>query len=276
MVAGSKNRSYAKLGSDDEAAVLSPSMSFVSKNSLVSTGEVALGNESDAEMDGTRGLQDEFDQYKDQNLEKMRSDVEDNVFGFEALMSEAVTRALMGDDFPEQEPADRLYWGCATTATGVEIEASVLWEVNEWLFQNEHAAVDQKKMFAQDILNRMVASVRYGVLPASDASRTIHESAALLGLPLSHALPTSTLIISGMMKTGRLETMRAALGIYGDIDTAALASRERGFGILRYRSSKSADRAMRRYRKGEVVIENVAVQIKVLTRSGQVDGRKPR
>jgi len=274
------NGAYQDLESDGGGGpapgVISPSISLVSRQSLLSAGESGLGDDSDVEVDGTRNLQDEFDLYKDQNLEQMRSDVEENVSGFEGIMSEAVTRALMGDDYPELEPSEKLHWGCPENAPGIDIEASVLCEVNEWLFRNDQSTADQKKVFMQDILNRMVTSVRFGVLPADDASRAIHESAALLGLPLAHQLPTATLIISGMMKTGGVEPMKAILSEFGDIDVAAVASGHRGFGIIRYRSSKSADRVMRRYRKGEIVIQDVAVQIKALMRSGQVESRKAR
>ena len=263
-----------ELGSDVGVVIGSPSESLVSRQSLLSAGESGLGEESDIEADNTRNLQDEFDQYKDQNIEQLRSDVEGNVSGFEGIMSAAVTRALMGDDYPQVELSSELSWGCSANATGAEIEACVLCEVNSWLKRKESATVDQKRAFMQDILNRMVSSVRCGVLPADDASRTIHESAALLGLQLAHQLPMTTIIISGMRKGSGASHMKVVLREFGDLDTVATASGQRGFGIVRYRNPKSVDRVMRRYRNGEIVIQDVAVQMKFLTPSGHVESRK--
>ena len=262
------------IDSDIGVAIVSPSDSLVSRQSLLSVGESGLGDESDIEADNTRNLQDEFDQFKDQNIEQLRSDVEGNVSGFEGIMSAAVTKALMGDDYPHLELSSELTWGCSANATGADIEASVLYEVNAWLIRKENASVDQKRAFMQDILNRMVSSVRFGVLPAEDASRTIHESAALLGLQLAHQLPMTTIIISGMRKTSGPSQMKAVLREFGELDTVAAASGQRGFGIVRFRNPKSVDRVMRRYRNGEIVIQDVAIQMKFLTPSGQVESGK--
>ena len=57
-----------------------------------------MGGDSGDEADTTQNLQDEFDQYKDQNLEKMRAEVEGNLSGFDGMMSQALTKALMDDD----------------------------------------------------------------------------------------------------------------------------------------------------------------------------------
>ena len=48
----------------------------------------------------------------------------------------------------------------------------------------------------QEMLNKMVSSVRHGVLGPDDASRAIHECAALLELQLASDLPVNTVIIS--------------------------------------------------------------------------------
>ena len=259
---------------DSEAgqALISPSESLVSKQSLVSHGS-PLGDESDAEADGTKNLQDEFDQYKDQNLEELRSNVEGNMPGFEGVMSAAVTRALMDEDELQQEITPEVTWGCEGNPTGPEIEASVLCEVNDWIKRNEGGTIERKRLFMQDVLNRMVTSVRFGVVQAEDASRTIHESAALLGLQLANELPMTTVIISGMRKTAAASHMIAVLQDFGEIDVAAVASRQKGFGIVRFRHPKHVEKVMRRYRSGEIVIQDVAVQIKALMPSGSVEGR---
>jgi hypothetical protein len=82
----------------------------------------------------------------------------------------------------------------------------------------------------QDTLNKMVASVRHGVLGPDDASRTIHECAALLGLQLATEIPVTTLIITGMQKTVVAENMIEAFREFGEIAEAAVSSKDRGFG----------------------------------------------
>lgn len=265
---GGKPRSDTEVGIPELVA----SGSIESNASMISKGESGLGADSGDEMDGTKHLQDEFDQYKDQNLEQLRSDVEGNLTGFEGVMSAAVTKALIGDDDAKMDPGE-LLWGCNGRPTGAEVEASALCEVSDWLKRNENASLERKRAFMQDMLNKMVASVRFGVLDAEDASRTIHESAALLGLQLANELPMTTVIISGMRKTVEASQIVKVLEEFGDIDTAAVASGERGFGIIRFRHPKSVERAMRRYRNAEIVVEDVAVQLKAIMPSGEVLSR---
>jgi hypothetical protein len=247
-----------------------PVDSIESNKSLISEGNSGLGGESGDEIeDGTRNLQDEFDQYKDQNLEVLRSNVEGNLTGFESIMSAAVTKALMGDEDAKMDSSE-LLWGCNGDPSGPEVEASALCEVHDWIERNKNDPVDKKRLFMQDMLNKMVASVRYGVLEAEDASRTIHESAALLSLPIANDLPMTTVIVYGMRKTVRAADVVKALREFGEIDTAAVASGERGFGIVRFRHPKSVERALRRHRNAEIVVQDVAVQMKVLTPTGEV------
>lgn len=82
----------------------------------------------------------------------------------------------------------------------------------------------------QDTLNKMVSSVRHGVLKPDEASRSIHECAALLGLQLATEIPLSTLMVSGMRKTVTSEDMVRAFVEFGEIAEAAVASNQRGFG----------------------------------------------
>lgn len=259
-----------KDGVDSAAGVgaMSPGDSVVSNQSLVSEGDSGLDGESGDEMDGTKNLQDEFDQYKDQNLEQLRTNVEGNLTGFEGVMSAAVTKALMGDDIKIDQ--QELLWGCTGNPAGAEIEASALCEVSDWLKKNESASMERRNAFMADVLNRIFTSTHHGVLDSEDASRTIHESAALLGLPLAHELPAHTLIISGMRKTVQAQQIVKVLGEFGEIDKAAVASGGRGFGIVRFRYPKIAERVMRKYTKDEIVIEDVSVQMSVLTPNGEV------
>lgn len=88
----------------------------------------------------------------------------------------------------------------------------------------------------QEILDKMVASVRYGVMDPLSASRTIHECAALLGLQLAATLPGDTVIVSGMPKRAKREDLVAAFEEFGEIRDAAVAPKRRGFGKLLRRS----------------------------------------
>jgi hypothetical protein len=122
--------------------MVSPSASIVSKQSLLSAGNSMEGDSGD-EADATHNLADEFDQYKDQNLEKMRADVEGNLNDFDGMMSQALTRALIDDDDDIVDPAE-LLWGGSGSLTGAEIEASALGEVTDWLKRNGRASVEEK------------------------------------------------------------------------------------------------------------------------------------
>lgn len=249
----------------DRNVPISPAESIKSKQSLVSSGAPEFGVESGDEADGTGKLKDEFDQWKDPNVEQVRVDVEDNLTGFEGIMSQAVTRALMGDEGANVDMQE-LLWGCDPNPSGAEIEASALHEVFDWLKRNDGADTQRKRAFMQEVLNRMVTSVRYGVLEADDASRTIHESAALLGLQLVNKLPTATLIISGMQKTTTALDMIRTLAEFGDISEAAVASGRRGFGLVRFSRNSSVERAMQRYRSAEIEILDVNIQMKVISK----------
>jgi hypothetical protein len=261
--------------------VISPTDSHMSNKSMLSTGDSVIAEGSgdneythhNMNADGTIHLQDEFDQYKDQNLELLRTDVEGNLPGFEGYMSAAVTNALMGDDEKKSYDVQELLWGCDAEPEGTEIEASALFEVTDWLNRNESAGTERKGAFMQEILNKMVTSVRFGVIIAEDASRTIHESAAILGLQLAEDLPVTTVIISGMRKTTRAADILTALNEFGDIDVAAVASGKRGFGIVRFRRRISVDHALQQYRAGEIVILDVSIQMKVLMPNGVLESR---
>ena len=126
--------------SDENQGILSPNESLQSNPSLISAG-MSLGDGSVDEADRTHHLADEFDQYKDQNLEKVRNDVEEAVNGSDGMMSQAMTRALMEGDDPLGAPPE-LSWGA--TANSAEIEASALCEVNDFLKRKEDAGLDER------------------------------------------------------------------------------------------------------------------------------------
>ncbi|KAG7353951.1 RNA recognition motif containing protein [Nitzschia inconspicua] len=253
----------------DRDGVPSPIESRVSNQSFLSAGNSMDGDSGD-EADATQIFADEFDQYKDQNLEKMRADIEGNLEGCDGMMSQAVARALIDEDDMNFGSTDYL-WGGDADVTGPEIEASALGDVMDWLKRNDKASLEEKRAFMQDTLNRMVASVRHGVLGPSDASRTIHECAALLGLQLAAEIPVTTVVISGMRKNVTAQDIIDTFSEFGNVSTAAVAPSERGFGILRFKNGDSVDAAMKKYRKEEVVVQDVGVQLKVI-KPGLLEG----
>ncbi|CAB9501931.1 expressed unknown protein [Seminavis robusta] len=209
----------------------------------------------------TQSPLDEFERYKDRNLEKMRSNVEDNVTGLDDMMSQAMTMALIMD---EGASGSAPYWHGAKT--GVEIEANALWEVTEWMKRKgESAEDDEKNIYMQGLLNKMVTSVRKGIVDPEDASRTIHECAFLLGLKLANQLPVTTIVLSGMHKATTTADIIRVLKKFGNIESAAVASNQRGFGIVRFKNQKSSMAAMEQHDTDEVVVKNVGVTMKLLS-----------
>ena len=86
----------------------------------------------------------------------------------------------------------------------------------------------------QGLLNKMVTSVRKGIVDPEDASRTIHECAFLLGLKLANQLPVTTIVLSGMHKATTATDVTRVLKKFGPIESAAVASNQRGFGEFSY------------------------------------------
>jgi hypothetical protein len=124
-----------------EGEMISPPDSLRSKESMISGAPSPLSEGSEREEDMTHTLTDEFAQYQDQNLEAMRTGVEGSLSGFDGMMSQALTKALMDDD-SEAVNEDELRWkGCHDSP---EIEATALWEVTDWLKRNESATVEEK------------------------------------------------------------------------------------------------------------------------------------
>lgn len=202
---------------------------------------------------------DEFDQFKDQKLEKMRNSIEGNVAGVNGMMSLAMTKALMESGTSEARTS------IPTDMTGAEIEANSLWEVSEWVRQNEGASDYKRREYMQKLLNKMVLCVRAGVVDPEDGSRSIHSCAALLGLQLAQEPPQTVLILTGMLKTTTDDDVQEAFAQFGPIEGAAVATGEKGFGVIRFRSPKSAVRAMEVFRTSEVVLNNVAIQLTPLS-----------
>ena len=81
---------------------------------------------------------DDFDRFKDQKLEDMRSSVEANVAGIEGMMSQALTMALMDGG----NPSVGMLWDGAMA--GDEIEANALCEVTDWMKRHDFASFDEQ------------------------------------------------------------------------------------------------------------------------------------
>lgn len=126
--------------SDDEQGIISPNESLLSNQSLISAG-MSLGEGSVDEADRTHNLADAFDQYKDQNLEKVRADVEERVIGSDSMMNQAMTLAFMGDDEIFAETRELI---TGEGADSTELEADLLCEVNDFLKRNEFADLEER------------------------------------------------------------------------------------------------------------------------------------
>ncbi len=141
-----KRTASAKSASRTEAIILHND-SLVSNQSLLSTGD-SKAEDSGDEVDATHYLADEFDQYKDQNLEKMRAGVEGNLTGFDGMMSQALTRALIDEDDSNIDPTE-LLWGGSGRLLGAEIEASALGEVTDWLKRKQAPTDDERYVLSR-------------------------------------------------------------------------------------------------------------------------------
>jgi hypothetical protein len=189
----------------------------------------SVDEDSEVENDSTYILADEFDLYKDQNLEEMRAKVQGNLSNFDGMMSQAMTKALM-DDMDDNEDSDMENFLHYVSQSPMEIEANVLCETNDWLKRKSGASTEEKREFMQETLNKMVANVRHNIIEPDDASRTIHECAAMLGLQLATDIPETALIVTGMRKKVTRTDVIQAFREFGEIQDAAVASNNRGFG----------------------------------------------
>jgi len=151
------------------------------------------------------------------------------------------------------------------SANPTEIEATFLYATNDWLKRKEKAQIETRRNFLQEIINKMVSLVRYDVISPDDASRSIHCCAALLGLDLEEEIPENTVIVSGMRKTVTTEDLINAFQEFGEIENAAVSPNKRGFGLVRYKSHKTAKIVMEKFHKEEIVVQDVAVMVRILS-----------
>ena len=102
--------------------------------------EDSLSSESDDELLSHQKMtgenHDEFDKYKSQLLEKLRSEVEDTIADVDGMMSLAMTRMYMET---EDTPLDLSWVGAEDLGS---IEASCFCETYEWVRRNDKTATD--------------------------------------------------------------------------------------------------------------------------------------
>ena len=182
------------------------------------------------------GSQDELDNYKNQDLEALRSGVESAVVGVEGMLSIAIAKALTEPD--ETDMPWEMGEGDANDANGI-IEASCLCETYDWLkrVDRTNLTVDSAHEYLQDVLNRIVITVVYGMTNPMQGVHIVHSCATILGLDLTKELPPTTLVITGMRKTNDLEQghkyIIKAFKPFGKIEEAAISPNNRGFGECR-------------------------------------------
>ena len=113
--------------------------SIFSNPSMVSGGGSfsSQSEENNANDVQVKQLQEEFDVYKNKDLENIGDRVDEQVHGSEGMMSQAMTRALM-----EDEDATNPSWGGADDPES--IEANGLCEANDWLRKHDHTTGDQR------------------------------------------------------------------------------------------------------------------------------------
>merc|ERR1740139_1437961 len=221
-------------------------------------------SDSNSEQDERNVLVDEFEEFQNPSLEKMRTQVEENVVNSGGMMSEAITREFLKEYDSEEEDDDlkKIFHGNA-----IEIEAGVLCETNDWLKRKQGASIEDRRDFMQKRLNEMVKSVVNNSIAPEEASRSIHGCAAMLDLQLAENIPETALIVTGMRKKVKTKDLTDAFKPYGDIQEAAVAPKERGFGVVRYRSQKSVNKALQKCKEEEIVVQDVAVMVRVLCSS---------
>jgi len=230
------------------------------------------------------GSRDELDNYKNQDLETLRTAIEESVDGVEGMMSLAMTRALTE---PDVDAPLEMPWGTGVVDGGGgasqqqqhqqqgngndgsnNLEASCLCETYDWLKRNEKSSLDSINEYFQDILNRIVISVMFGMTSPLQGAHLVHACATILGLDLLKELPQTTLVITGMRKTNDLAQghnfILKAFKPFGKIEEAAIAPNNRGFGFVRFAKPESVKRALKKYREFEIEIQDVSVSIKTL------------
>ena len=128
---------------DEGFEVAPPGGEYESDHSFLSSGSDDNGrgdSDSDIEYGEDGTLVDEFDKYKDNNLEKMRDEMEGMNENFDGMMSLALTKALMDDMEDEDGVSDM----DINPPSATEIEATVLCDINDWLKKKTSTSAEER------------------------------------------------------------------------------------------------------------------------------------
>lgn len=259
---GNDESTFIHYPHNDPNIYVPPHEDIISKGSLLSVG-LTVSSDNIIEQDSTHILIDEFDDFKHQGVESMRASVEDSISESDDMMSQAITKSLMSDDeyFIAKYDLDTL---ATLHLDAMDYEVSELCSIYEWRRKTQGATDDDRRSRLQETLDKMVIYVRYSILKPEDATRTLHGCAALLGWPLENDIPRTTLIVTGLRKTAEKKVLYQSFSEFGEIVGVAVALKQRGFGLVRYQSSKSVQRALTKNHNDEIVVQDVGVVIKVL------------
>jgi len=149
-------------------------------------------------------------------------------------------------------------------SSGIVIEANFLCETYNWLKWNELALLEDRREYLQEITLKMVSYVQQEILDPDSASHIVHGCTALLGMELAKELPETTIIVTGMVKTCSKDDLVDVFKKLGGIQDAAVADNARGFGVICFKSPKSARKVTEIHRIEEIVVQDVAVGVQLL------------
>ena len=80
--------------------------------------------------------------------------------------------------------------------------------------------------------------------------------------------------MTGLRKTAETKFVQESFEAFGEVAGVALATGFRGFGLVRFRSTKAVQRAKEKFNKEEIVVQDVGVMIKVLESEAPVIDRR--
>mmetsp|Transcript_29636 Transcript_29636/g.62320 ORF Transcript_29636/g.62320 Transcript_29636/m.62320 type:complete len:842 (-) Transcript_29636:136-2661(-) len=229
---------------------------------VVATNDATFHSESDDDLDPFQFTcsRDELDDYKNQDLELLRTLVVESIDGVEGIVSMALTAALV-------ETEDSMCWVIERSHEWIEVVN--MFETYDWIKKNEHTSLEATHEYFQEVLNRVVLSVLFQISNPVQAARLAHGCAAILGLELIKELPQTVLVIQGMRKLSELDQGKKviidAFTPFGDIEDAAIVP-SRGFGYVRFKEFYAAKKALEKCRVSEIEIQDVSVSVKLLKR----------
>jgi len=252
------------------------------------TGSVSFGEQSNLEEDDYNELINYGNELCDQpfeymsTLETLRNDLTSSIPATINMMSHAIIIAF-SDEYDLYNSCNSLgqitvgeteFSHSETSVDAMILEADALWEAYEFMKWNREVrsddAHDQILSFMQQQVNKMVINVRKGLVPPVDASQVIHSVAAVLELELANPLPRNTVVLLGLRKNVTRSDVLVKMLKYGQVESAAVASGQHGFGVCRFRSTSAVERATDASFRREVVVQDVYPQVLELQKSSTI------